>query len=1154
MRNASKSFASRCWTAPTVLVSALVTALCAHAAPLSIPDTPLFLTTSVTPNVMLIIDNSGSMNNIIWDTAYDPDTVYPDYSTNTCGQFARDRNGNIIHQGNQRCWSPSDGNLIRNVDADHYLPGVTGERGGCNTGYREGRLNGNGTRRCLRLPDPVGDGATRYSGNYLNFLFHTRVTDGTQTNLLTATPLIPNEFRLAVAKNVATSLVQDNSNLRFGISVFNQPRVDGNGNLISGAPGGRITASCGATEATLLSAIDGLRAETNTPLAETFYEVTRYFRGMTSHFNANTTYTSPIQYRCQRSFAIVITDGLPTRDTEIPTDDPDDVADTTSSLPNWDNLAPATLVTDFPNYPRHSDGFAANSTVNSALEGSEAATLLLDDVVKFGNDIDLRKSPATDLTGKSFDLADYPRQNLTTYTVGFAVKTQMLEDAANYGDGQYFTANNAAQLRTSLQAAIRDIQTRVSSASSVALNSGFLDAGSTVFQARFNSARWSGELLAFPISRGSCGATATAVGRLCPLAWNAGTLLNDVVPNDRVIMTYKPSTRDGTAFRWANLDTAQQTLLNVNPDTAPTTDTFGSTRLDYLRGSRANEDAAASPLMRLRTNVLGDMINSDPFFVGAPSFAYSFSGYSSFRNTWRNRTGIVYVGANDGMLHGFRVSDGKELLAYVPSKMYGTTSKPTLSRLTKVDYIHQHGVDGSVTVGDAQVTSGGTTAWKSVLVGGLRAGGQGIFALDVTDPSKFTESSTNTAATVMWEFTDADDPDLGLTFSQPSIVRMKNGKWAAIIGNGYNNSEADGAASTSGKGALYIVYLDGPNSTNGSWAASATDVTCRTGSCSTPYYRKLVVNSGSVATPNGLATPAPVDVDGDSIIDYIYAGDLNGNMWRFDVTNADPANWAVAYGGSPMFVAKDASNNNLPITTKPEVGLNLLSTSSTTDLTVYFGTGKYIETADNSVASQRTQSFFGIFDEPTSSTPMASGRSVLQQQTILQEVTRNSNRFRVTSQNALDLSAKKGWFIDLKVGSSGNGGERQVTNPILRGGRIIFTTLIPSAEVCEFGGTGWLMEVDAKTGGRLPVSPFDTNDDATFTADDLLTITIDEDSTTLAASGVQSTVGIIPRPTILAIPGNQEIKYAGGTSGDISTTRESAAGRLGRLTWRELIP
>lgn len=1152
MRAASKSLLQRCRAAILVFASALSIALPAHAATLSIPDTPLFLTTSVTPNVMLMIDNSGSMNNIIWDTAYNPDTRYPDYSTNTCGQFGYNGRGELVHRGNQRCWTPEDGNLIRNVDDNHYFPGVTGERGSCNSGYREGRLNATGTARCLRLPDPVGGGGTRYSGNYLNFLFDTKVTDGTQTDLST---LIPNDFRLAVAKSVADNLVRDNSNLRFGITVFNQPTTDRDGNLVSGAPGGRVTANCGSAEATLLTAIDNLRAETNTPLAETFYEVTRYFRGMTSYFNSGTTYTSPIQYRCQRNFTIVITDGLPTRDTEIPTNDPDDVADTARALPNWDNLAPTTAATDFPNYPQYSDGFAPNSTVNSALEGSEAATLLLDDVVKFGNEIDLRKSPATDLSGKSFDASDYPTQNLVTYTVGFAVKAQMLQDAANYGDGQYFTANNAAQLRTSLQAAIKDIQTRVSAASSVALNSGFLDAGSTVFQARFNSARWSGELLAYPISRGTCGATATAVGRLCPLAWNAGTELNSLAPTDRKIMTYKPSTKDGTSFRWASLDTSQQALLNVNPDTAPTVDTAGSARLDYLRGSRSSEAATASPLMRLRTNVLGDMINSDPFFVGAPSFAYSFAGYSTFRNTWRSRTGIVYVGANDGMLHGFRVSDGRELLAYVPSKMYGTAAKPKLSLLTKVDYVHQHGVDGSVTVGDAQVTTGGTTAWKSVLVGGLRAGGQGLFALDVTDPSKFTEAAADTASTVMWEFNDTDDPDLGLTFSQPSIVKMKNGKWAAIIGNGYNNTDADGAMSTTGKAALYIIYLDGPNSTNGSWGpASATDTSCLTGSCSTPYYRKIVVNSGSATSPNGLATPAPVDVDGDSIIDYIYAGDLNGNMWRFDVTNADAANWAVSYSGSPMYVAKDSSSNLLPITTKPEVGLNLLTTSSTTDLIVYFGTGRYIETADNSVTSQRTQSFFGIFDDPAATTPLASGRSVLQSQSILQEVTLNSSRYRVTSQNTLDIATKKGWFMDLKVGSSGNGGERQVTNPILRTGRIIFTTLIPSAEICEFGGTGWLMEVDAKTGARLSTSPFDTNNDATFSANDMLNVTIDGGDVTVAASGVQSTVGIMPRPTILAIPGNQEIKYAGGSSGDISTTRESAAGRLGRLTWRELIP
>lgn len=1112
----------------------------ASAQLLSFPNVPLFVSTSVVPNVMLLTDNSGSMNNIIWDAGYDPLITYPNYSTNTCG-----------NNNNQPCWPAGSGNVIRRTDTDangNALPsnaqGVAGERGGCNNSFREGRLNGTGTRRCLRLPDPVGSGNTRFAANYLNYLFHTKVANGGAVDLRTA---IPVDFRIQVQKDVATSIVTNNPGLRFGLASFNAPASGDSG------PGGSIRANCGAAQNTVLSAIDALSSNSNTPLAETFYEVTRYFRGLTRFSGVGSgNYTSPIQYRCQKNFVIAITDGLPTFDGNFPQNDPDDPDD---RLPNWDGLSPATTVADSPNFPRHSDGFQP-----SGGEGDEGYSLYLDDMAKFGFDIDLVKT-GVDLAGVSFNATDFPKQNLVTYTVGFSTANQMLEDAAAYGDGEYFTADNAEQLQAALQSALTDILARTSSAASVALNSGFLDVGTQVYQARFNTSDWSGELLSFPISNGATpGCANVPLGGLCPLKWNAGARLT-AQGLSRTILTTNLDTRAGAAFRWNNIGLTAQARLNRS-HTGTSNDGFGQLRLNFLRGSRANEGAGASPRFRPRSTLLGDIINSDPFFVGAPPFTYNFGAYAAFRTNNANRTEVVYVGANDGMLHGFNANTGDEVVAYVPSLAYGTNANPKLSKLTDPEYGHEHIVDASPTVGDVQVgPDPASTTWRSILVGGMRTGGQGFFALDVTNPQNFSEG--NAANLVLWEFTDRDDRDLGYSFSQPAIVKMANGRWAAVVGNGYNNSEADGNASASGRAALFILYTDGPDAgTGGVWTENT-------------HYRKLVVPGGTTASPNGLSGAAPVDVDGDDIIDYIYAGDLLGNLWRFDVREANPSLWTSTL----VFVATDAAGNRQPITSSPEVGFNRIRSGPELDpvaLTIYFGTGRYLDQSDNQTVGRQTQTFYGVFDSPSETRPNPlPARAQLLRQSITREVSATGSAcganqqidscFRLSTDNTLILGTHQGWYMDLFNTNGGavtdalaaagaNQGERQVSTPILRQGRIIFTTLITSNDPCGFGGGGWLMELDAINGARLKTPPFDVNGDGDIDDDDLIEVTVDGETIKIPPSGLRSTVGILPRPTVLNVNNTLEIKYAGGSTGEIATIRESPGGRLGRITWRELIP
>jgi type IV pilus assembly protein PilY1 len=447
-----------------------------------------------------------------------------------------------------------------------------------------------------------------------------------------------------------------------------------------------------------------------------------------------------------------------------------------------------------------------------------------------------------------------------------------------------------------------------------------------------------------------------------------------------------------------------------------------------------------------------------------------------------------------------------------------------------------------------------SNAWHTVLVGGLNQGGQGIYALDITDPTNFTEA--NAASIVRWQFTDANDPDLGYTFSQPSIVRLHNGKWAVVFGNGYN-SDGYASTSTTGEAVLYIVDI-------------------QTGS----LIKKITTKAGTPTIPNGLATPAVVDLDGDGIADYVYAGDLLGNMWKFVIcdldpatktckpdSNSDPANWKVAYTDSngkpaPLYVAKDSvtpTPNLQPITNRPEVGLGPDGKS----MIVLFGTGKYLEPNDKLVppttgAVRRDQSFYGIIDTNTGMpSDIVSGRSALQPQTIESEATvtvaDKPYIVRVTSKNS--IGSLHGWYMDLVSPGNIYKGERQVSRPLLRNGRIIFTTLIPDPDPCNFGGTSWLMELNALTGSRLPDSPFDLKRDNLFSNDDMVTFTDNNGATmTVTVSGMQSAVGIIQMPGVMVDPTQSvEYKYTPGTSGDISVTVENPGpNSSGRQSWRHL--
>jgi type IV pilus assembly protein PilY1 len=766
-------------------------------------------------------------------------------------------------------------------------------------------------------------------------------------------------------------------------------------------------------------------------------------------------------------------------------------------------------------------------------------------------------------------------QHLVNFTISFGVDgvlsypddlENLMDGTANWGldkvddtwhtavnsRGRYLSARDPEALTSNFSQALSKVLDDSSTAAAVSLNSGSISSETRLYQLKFHTADWSGELLSLPISDGSNNSTCTAddeIGDVCAPEWEAGCKLTGGFCNEtgvtetaldwntgRNIITLNPNTGSGVAFRWDNLyadesvTTDQQDLLNGS-------DSRGSDRLEYLRGNRSYEeqqnDAGTCPdcTFRNRNSVLGDLINSSPIYVGAPSRIYpdgmEDANHTTFRDYQSSRQSMVYVGGNDGMLHGFSSTTGAEEIAYVPNAIYSK-----LALLTDPDYGHASFVDGQLEEGDAFFDG----AWHTVLVGGLGYGGQGVYALDITSPSAFSEA--NADSIVMWEYSDANDADLGYTYGTPLIRKLNNGTWAAIFGNGYDSTVPDDNTSTTGDAAIYIVDI--------SDGELILKLSTEVGTAEDP--------TGN-GRPNGIADITPVDVNNDYMVDFIYAGDLFGNIWRFDLEGNNPNKWGVAFNGNPLYTAKDDDNNAQPITTLPVVGYHQTYVGTM----IYFGTGKYLGINDVTDTSQQT--FYGIwdrwFDYDADTTTneddfTAFSRSNLLEQEILgtNDTQFSETEARVTTYNSIDWELHQGWYLDLT-----ETGERVFQKPLLRNDRIIFVTVTPSDDPCEAGGTSWLMELDAYSGSRLDKSPFDYTKDGFFTSADQVEFDTDGDGNaeSIAGSGIRLGDDIYTIPAVIKLPDrDSERKYIGTSAGTVEEIDESSGRRL-KQSWRQVM-
>ncbi|SFY14223.1 MULTISPECIES: pilus assembly protein [unclassified Pseudomonas] len=704
-------------------------------------ESPLLSAAAVTPNVMLLIDDSGSMNNIIWASGFDPTAAQP-------RTFA--------------CNSSSSCNDRYELDLDDSnILLVSLLRGGCSSGWY-GFYRSTIGRVCLRLPDPVGGGNTRYTARYLAYLV--TLANGSSRDFTTGS--IPTDYRINVARDVSNDLVAGNRALRIGLATFNPPNSGNSGpggyiaraiSDLSPVSGSVTQTQANANYSALVTAINALGAVANTPLAESYYEVTRYFRGMAPYYNGTpSTYTSPIQYRCQKNFGVVITDGLPTYDRTFPTNDPLGG----SRLPNW-------------------DGIGTNDGDNPSGD-AEGDTLYLDDIAKFAFDIDMRAT-GTDATGKSWNSTDFPRQYLNTYTVGFAVNNQMLSDAARYGAGRYYPASDSEGLNSALSSALSDITSKAGSGGGGAANSATLSSTSSFYQTTYDPKDWRGTIRAFGFT--SAGTVNTAA-----VQWTTDTA---IVPGATapVYQSWNSATNTPVTLAYGNFSPAQQTSLSQNLPTGIT----GNDLVEWSKG--VNKTG-----LKVRSALLGDIINS-PLVLASPNDQTaadllndtSYSNYLTTKAT--NMNASLAVNANDGFFSVINSTNGTRRYAYMPSSVL-----PSLQLIANTGYVngvsHKFLVDGQIGVFDTQLGS----AWKTVAVGGTGAGGKAFFAVQLFD------ATAGNTIRALWEIsapavanTANVFNDLGYAYARPEVARLADGRWAAFISNGYG--------SHSGVAALYVVDI-----------------------------------------------------------------------------------------------------------------------------------------------------------------------------------------------------------------------------------------------------------------------------------------------------------------------------------------------------------
>ncbi len=765
---------------------------------------------------------------------------------------------------------------------------------------------------------------------------------------------------------------------------------------------------------------------------------------------------------------------------------------------------------------------------------------------------------------------------------GSLEKIDDMVHAAINGRGTYVNAGNPLQLRAAFESAFLEFTQAASSVSSAAFNSTSLREGTLLYRGFFDLRDNTGDLTATQVSPDG---TLAAVP-----VWSAADRLDLKSPASRIVVTFDRPARLGIPFDFASMSPGQQLILT-------------NSKVEYLRGSRADEQPAG--VLRARpavSGLLGDIVNSSPVFVGQPrainrdQAPYPTTDlYSSFASAKKNRRPVVYVGANDGMLHGFDAVLGDEVFAYVPNKIIDGTLryKNELERLTSPFYSHQFYVDLTPQLNDAFVfpsRSALAKSWNTIMVGGLGVGGKGYFALNVTDPDSMYASQATASNSVLWEFTDEDDTypvdssgtplggavgavtdpdgrpvkDLGYAVTAPTIAMSNvdsgsgDKKWVSVFGNGIN--------STAGIAKLFVMFID-----EGRDGWSASDFVKLSTGVGVP-----MIPEQRAGFPNALGTPALIDQDLNGTVDLAYAGDLLGNLYRFDLKDPSPANWTV----TRLFTATYDDGTRQPITKQPLV----VKHPTQQGFLVVFGTGSFVTKEDAS--NEDIQSVYGIWDrlENVPATAAADTRATRLVEQVVTNVVEEVGGVLVTrriiTKNPVAYAPDGvgvgvyGWYFDFdmtrattttsgnpNIDSSGYAppspqfpGEKAVRRLVVRDGTVITTTVLPATgQASCFGARpGAVMLFDVLTGGDPGRPVIDFNNDDVVDNNDFVVVGGEEFAAGLLFNQTDLDGALVDISTLGGEADTDFLFISGGNETIALRIADLNTGRTGRLTWREI--
>lgn len=826
-------------------------------------------------------------------------------------------------------------------------------------------------------------------------------------------------------------------------------------------------------------------AKANDPVSELYYAAIRYFRGQgnlasyssgidynkADGFPVITNWDDPIRYSCQVNAALGIGDVYTHADHDLPDADKKIAETYTQKIFDLEGINKSASA-DFSGrgnsayiaglaYFAHTSDLREDDAQKSNTAGSQSLSTYWVDVrenqflePKQSNQYWLATKYGGFRVPSGFDplTANGLEETLWHATSDYLASGSnggVVTSANSYPrPDNFYVASDADKMVESLRQAFENIIDNLrGSSGSLASNTGRLTEGTRIYQGQFvtgNNNEWGGELLAYSVNAGTGALTQS---------WAATTQFPLWGPTNETTGSNGAKARQ--IFYGANQAAFQGAVPGLTAE-----------QVNYIRGDRSGEVANGGSL-RNRLSVLGDIVNSQPTYVGAPNgnlySRQSFSGsgtYAAFAANNASRTSVIYVGANDGMLHAFNADNGSELFSFIPS---AALAKLIQSRYWEPGYEHEYTVDGYLTAADVYV--GG--AWKTILVGTMGRGGNGVFAIDVTRPG---------SPKLLWE---ADDARLGNSLGQPIIAQVADGDWRVLMGNGPNSS--------SGRAQLVMIGIADGGVTS--------------------------IDTG-VGDDNGLSGVNAWSSSGSGIVDTVYAGDLKGNLWKFT---------ALTASGSRQLLF--AAVTTKPITAAPLVAKN----PSTLKTWVWFGTGRYLNSAD--MANTDQQTWYGLIDIGTQITG-----GLREVDLVWQGAFSETDSTIVRTLESYEQAGANGWYFDLP-----DTGERMIVPNYFQGLNLVGTTRIPnSSDVCSPNGTGFTMVIDPFTGGRTSSGTFDVNGDGLIDSDD------EKDGHPVSGIGHDSGVG-----------GSMTLGNYMYANLDDSTTEvtkiKSLAGEVSRVSWRELI-